>query len=73
MKFISNKNGMEYVLIGTDSDSEYSLLKGGGQYVVAWKLHEVGGGLHVWEQGHYFNDFHSACVCFQRKTAPFDV
>ena len=72
MEIIRNNNGTEYGIIDTDRDSGYSLLKGGGEYIVAWKLHEVGG-LHEWEQGHYFNELSAACNCFQRKTAPFDV
>jgi len=72
MKFIANKNGAVYQVIG--EEQEYSFLSccGYNQYVVAWKLHSVGDNLYEWEQGHYFFDIGSACDCFSVKTAPFD-
>lgn len=72
MNIIKNNNGSKYYLIGTEYD--YSLLKGcsHSQFIVAWKLHEIGNGLHEWEQGHYFDNISSACDCFSVKTSPFD-
>jgi hypothetical protein len=70
---IKNSNGLEYALVGTEG--EYSFLESccvDNQYVVAWKLHTVGDGLHEWEQGHYFYDLFAACDCFVKKCIPFD-
>jgi len=74
MNIITNNNGLDYYLIGTEND--YSLLKGCShnqfQFVVAWKLHETEPNIYEWEQGHYFDNIGSACSCFDRKIMPFD-
>jgi hypothetical protein len=74
MEVIKNRNGMECILIASDTDSDYSFLKNckHNQYIVAWQLHEVDNDLWEHEQGYYFDDFNKACACFQKKTAPFD-
>jgi hypothetical protein len=69
---IENKNGIVYTLIGEDCEYSFLVCRQTGQFVVAWKLHEVGEGFYEWEQGHYFKDLLGACECFVKKCLQAD-